>query len=218
MKSSIRWLEVLATVLLLFLSSIVCLGLGTEVPNVELAEMSLVDDGQEVVTRGLLVDLWKYDSGLESLVLATSDGQITLRVQVSKGVQPQPSTYVRYGDALRVFGRLSNSGSEMSIHCDGDSVSVEERAEAALTVRTLSRAWELFLGDEVRIRGVVLSPIVSEGWRLFDIDLQCSIKLMGRPNTTAFCPTLDAVVVGILGMDASSMSLFLKVVELLPVG
>lgn len=187
-------------------------------PTVELAAIGFVDDGQEVVTRGLLVDLRRYDSGFESLVIAAPDGQATLRVQVSQGFRPQPSAYARYGDILRVLGRVSNSGSDTALHCDGDSVSVEERAETALTVGTLSRAWQLFLGDEVRIRGVLLSPMASEGYRLFDLDLQCSIMLMVARDTMDVGFALEAVVVGILGMDASSMSLFLEVVDVTPTG
>lgn len=213
-RPSLRRLEALGAALLVSLSSVVCLGLGSEPPVVELTSMRLIDDGIEVVARGLLVDLRRYDSGFEVLVISSPDGQDTLRILVSEGLGPPPSTYARFGDSLRVLGRVSNSGSEVALHCESGSVSVESRAEAALTVSILSRTWHLLLGDELRIRGVVVSPIASEGLRLFDADFENSIMLRGVAPPIGNGIAFEAILIGVLGLDGSTMSLFIEVTDL----
>ncbi len=207
----------LAALLLVALSSLITLGLQAEVPAVDLSGVCFLDEGQEVVTGGLLVDLRRYDSELESLVIASSDGQDTLRVMVSPGHRPQPSEYARMGDSLRVTGRVSSSGHSMILYCISDSVSVEARSERALTVRTLSEAWQMFLGDELRIRGVVITHQASEGPRLYDPDLVCSILLTGAVEGLAPSP-FEAVVVGVLVLDDTSMRLNLRVMDMSPSG
>lgn len=207
----------LAALLLVTLSSLITLGLQAEVPVVDLSGVYFLDEGQEVVTGGLLIDLRRYDSEVESLVLASSDGQDTLRVLVSPGNRPQPSAYARMGDSLRVVGRVSSSGHSMILYCISDSVFVEARSERVLTVRALSEMWQMFLGDELRIRGVVVTHLASEGPRLYDSDLACSILLTGAVEGLEASP-FEAVVVGILVLDDTSMGLNLRVVDMSPSG
>jgi len=217
MRSHIPRPGTLAAVLLVTLSSLMTLGLEAEVPAVDLSVVRLLDEGQEVVTRGSLVDLKRYDSGFESLVIASSDGQNTLRVLVSPEHRPQPSAYARIGDSLRAMGRVSSSGSDKVLYCGSDSVSVEARSEGVLTVRALSETWHMFIGDELRIRGVVVTHLASEGLRLYDLDLVCSILLteaLGVPKSSPF----EAVVVGVLLLDGTSMQLNLRVIDMSPSG
>lgn len=160
-----------------------------------------------------MVDLRRYDSGFEALVVSSADGRDTLRILVSDGTEPPPSAYARTGDALRVLGRMHRSGSEVSLRCESGSVSVESRAESTLTVSVLSRTWHLFLGDEIRIRGLLLSPLASEGVRLFDPDLRSSVMLRGAPSVSGIV-SQEALVVGVLGFDSATMSIFLEVADI----
>lgn len=217
MRSCIPRPGTLAMLLLVTLSSVIGLGLQAEVPAVDPSGVRHLDEGQEIVSRGLLIDLRRYDSGFESLVIASPDGQDTLRVLVSPGSRPQPSAYARMGDSMRVMGRVSGSGYDTTLYCGSDSVSVEARSERALTVRTLSETWHLFLRDELRIRGIVVTHLASEGPRLYDSDLVCSILLTGAVEASGAAP-FEAVVTGILDMDEVSMSLNLRVTDLLPSG
>jgi len=217
MRSCIPRSGTLATILLVALSSLITLGLQAEVPTVDLSGVCFLDEGQEVMTGGLLVDLRRYDDGLESLVIASSDGQNTLRILVFPGHRPQPSAYARMGDSLRVMGRISGSGHSTMLYCESDSVSVEARSESVLTVKALSEAWQVFLGDELRIRGFVVTHQASEGPRLYDADLVCRILLTGAvegPETSPF----EAVVAGILVLDSTSMRLSLRVTDMSPSG
>lgn len=193
------------------LSSMVCLGLGADPPLVEPGSVRMMDDGAEVVVRGLLVDIRTYDSGFESIVVSSWDGLSTLRVLVSQSLGPQPSEYARIGDTLRVFGRISNTGAEVVLYCEGGFVSVETRAESTLTVSTLSKTWRLFLGDELRLHGVIISPLASGGLRLFDEDLGCSIELRGVSTPLSGHLPVDVVLAGTLRLDGSSMVLYLDV-------
>jgi len=215
-QPSMPKLEAIAAAMLVALSSLIGLGLTADVPEVELSAIGFMDEGQEVVTRGLLADLRKFDSGFESMVIAAPDGQATLRVQVSQGLRPQPGAYARIGDILRVFGRVSNSGSEVTLYSDADAVFLEARSEKSLTVSTLCKTWRLFLGDELRLRGVVVRPLASEECRLYDAGFACSIALVGVQDLPGAAVALEAMVVGELGFDESSMSLVLEVVDVLP--
>lgn len=217
MRSCIPRPGTLAVLLLVTLSSVISLALQTAVPVVDLSRVRLLDEGQEIVARGLLVDLRRYDSGFESLVIASPDGQETLRVLVSPGHRPSPSAYARTGDSLRVMGHVSRSGYDTMLYCESGSVSVEARSEGALTVRALSDTWPMFLGDELRIRGIVVTHLASEGFRLYDPDLVCSILLTGAVDVSGAAP-FEAVVAGILGLDAVSMKLNLLVTDMLPSG
>lgn len=210
-------LEALAVVVVVALSSLACLGLTSDVPEIELSAMGFMDEGQEVATKGLLVDLHKYDGGFESMVIAAPDGQAALRVFVSQGLRPQPSTYARIGDSLRVTGSVSSSDSEITLYSSADAVFLETRSEKALTVSTLSEAWQLFLGDELRLRGVIVRPLASEGCRLYDAGFSCSIALTGAWETPGAVVALEAVVVGRLMLEEAAMSLVLDVSDVLPV-
>lgn len=216
MRPSIPRPGSLAIALLVSLSSIMGLGLEAEPPEVDPASIRLLDEGQEVVARGQLVDLRRYDSGFETLVIASQDGQSTLRAQVQQGLRPQPSTYARMGDVLRILGRVSDTGSGVVLRCDGDSISVEARAETVLTVRSLSQTWHLFLGDELRIGGYIMASSSSEGLRLYDRDFLCSILLTEVADFEPSAVSSEAVVVGHLGLDSSSMRMFLRVADIMP--
>lgn len=217
-KRSVPRLEVLAVSLLMALSSMTVLSLTSDAPLVDLSAVGLMGDGQEILTRGVLADLHRYDSGLEALVVAAPDGQGTLKAYVSQGLKPSPSAYARIGDTLRLHGRVSNSGREAVLYCDSDSVLVEARAESALTLDTLSRMWPLLLGDEIRLRGIIVWTVASECCRLFDIDMACSIQLTGASMPATGPLAQEAMVIGILRLDHTAMSLFVDVTEVLPAG
>jgi len=218
MHHASRRVEALASLSIVALSSLMCLGLSAEAPEVELSQMRLIDEGQDVIVRGLLVDLHRYDGGLESIVVASSDGQYTLRVFVQQGVKTQPSAYARIGDSLRAFGRVAHSGSDAILYSSADDVSVEARSEKVLTVDTLGRTWPLLLGDELRLRGVAMRPLGSGDVRLYDADFSCSIALTGAPEFPDVPVALDVVVCGELRLDEVSMRLTLVVTEFAPSG
>ncbi len=197
--------------------SIVYMGASSPVPTVDLRDISIMDDGRGVVVHGMLVNLRRYDSGSEALVLASPDGQATIRVQVAVGMKAQPSAYARPGDTLKVFGRLSTSGSDPVMYCSGDSVSVESRSEQTLTVASLSHAWQLLLDDELRIRGVIVAPLGSECPRLFDRDFFSSILLRGASRPLGDALGEEAIVIGLLRLERPTMTLILEVLELLPI-
>lgn len=212
-------LEALAVVLVVTLSSLICLGLTADVPEVELSAVEFMDEGQEVAARGLLVDMREYDSGFESMVIAAPDGCATLRVFVSQGLRPQPSTYARIGDSLRVLGSVSSSGSEVTLYSSADGIFLEARSETALTIGILCDAWQLFLGDELRLRGIAVRPLASEGCRLYDAGFACSLALTGAwEGPAGAAVALEVVVTGRLRFEEATMSLALEVTDVLPVG
>jgi hypothetical protein len=179
-------------------------------PCLEVSSLSGMDDGQTVLIRGLLVDLWVNDGGSESLVLADREDATSVWVFVSQALRPQPSSYAHVGDELRVCGNLAISRSGMSLYSDSDSVVLLTRAEQVLTVGMLSSHWELFLGDDISVSGVLLQPVASAGPRLFDNDLEHSISLGLDDGWDAQLLGQSVTVVGMLVIDENSMALVLQ--------
>jgi len=202
--------RVLAFILLAVLAGMMLLSWSARMPCLEISALPGIDDGQVVLVRGLLVDLWVNDGGSESLVLADREGAISVWVFVIQAIRPQPSSYAHVGDELRVAGNLALSRSGMSLYSDSDSVVLLARAEQVLTVRTLSSHWELFLGDEVSVSGVLMQAVASSGPRLFDSDMEHSLSLGLDDGWDDQLLGRTVTVVGTLVFDEESMSIVLQ--------
>ncbi len=201
------------TIALLLAASLACMTMlswSSEPPCVEIASLAGLDDGQRVLVRGLLVDLRVNDGGSESAVLADREGSATAWVFVSKGIAPQPSSYANIGDEIRVSGSLAMSRSGASLYSDSDSVALMAKSEEVLTVISLASHWELFLDDEVHVRGVLVQTAAHEGPRLFDALKECSIVVKSASPIDDSLLGRSVVVSGTLLLDESSMKVILE--------
>jgi len=200
-----------ALLLACLLASLTMLGLGSSPPEVELSEIPRLEDGMKVYVRGMLVELWKYETGSESLVLADLAGTDTVKVLSSQGTRPQPSKYVDLGDELLVLGELSKSGAVDTIFAASDCISVTKESEEVLTVDILRDCWSLFRGDHVRIRGLLDYDDLGTSLRLYSLDRNSSLLA----SINAFDPSRflgsRVLVSGILSLDARTLVLELVV-------
>jgi len=208
--------RIIALLLACFLCSVVMLGHSASPPDVPISQIPQLEDGMEVRVSGLMVDLWEYESGAESLVLAESDGGHTVKVISSPATRPQPSEYADVGDKLRVVGELSKTCFLPTIFTRSDGISVIQESEDALDVDVLARNWHLFDGDCIRIGGVIGLDGFGISPRLFGYDMNCSLALsMGGFDASAY---LDerVLVTGVLAFDSRMLSLVLSVKGIVP--
>ena len=172
--------KTIATVLACLLSSIVLLGASADPPIVSISSVSGVESGTTVRIEGVLVDHKRYDSGAEGLTLADLDGGAVVRVVSSPGIKPQPSMYARIGDELLIEGEVSINGSSVVVFASSDGIMMSRASELVLTVDALSRNWQLFEGDTVRVKGILELTGTSTGMRLHDLSNGCSITVLMR--------------------------------------
>lgn len=176
----------------------------------DVASLGGLDDGQEVLVRGLLVDLRTNDAGSESLVLADRTVMATVWVFVEKALGPPPSSFADIGDELRVAGNLAISRAGATLFSNSDSVSLMMEAEHVLTVQSLSSHWELFLGDEVSLRGILVQKSYSEGPRLLDLQEDCSLAVRATGEWDIGLLGLSVAVSGRLMLDECTMTIVLE--------
>jgi len=210
MKASLVTFRVLAFILMAVLAGMMMLSWSARMPCLEISSLPGLDDGQTVLVRGLLVDLRVNDGGSESLVLADREGAASVWVFVSQAIRSLPSSYAHVGDELRVVGNLALSRSGMSLYSDSDSVVLLARAEQVLTVGALSSHWELFLGDDISVSGILMQTVASSGPRLFDIDMERSLSLSLDGGWDDQLLGRTVTVIGRLVLDEESMSLVLQ--------
>ena len=201
--------RIIALLLACFLSSLVMLGRGASPPEVPISQILDVEDGTNILVYGLMVDLWGYESGAESFVLAEPGSGRTVKVVSSPAASPQPSEYAQVGDELRVRGELSKAGFVPTIFTKSDRVSVSRESEDVLEIEVLGRNWHLFDGDCVRIGGVLLMDGLGIVPRLFDHDMRSSLALsMDGFDASAYLNE-RVIVTGILGFDHRTLALIL---------
>jgi hypothetical protein len=201
----------LALLLACLLASVTMLGLESSPPSVTVSQLPHLEDGMKVRIKGLLVDLWKYETGSESLVLAEPGWSGTLRVVSSPATLPQPSRYADLGDELVVLGDLSKSGSVPTVYSTSDRISVSKESEDILTVDMLRDNWMLFEGDSVRLRCVLYYDGLRAGLRLFNPGKDCSLAAnMGGLDASRFVGS-QVLVTGTLAIDQRTLSLALTV-------
>jgi len=193
------------------------LGSNATPPTVAISQVPQLEDGMRVEIVGMLVDIWRYESGAESLVLSEFDGGSSVKVLSSKGIRCQPSQYADIGDELHIIGELSKSGLAPTIFAKSDDISVSRESEQYLTVEVLTNCWELFEGDSIRIGGILDLDGFSSSPRLFSFGMNCSVALItGALDFESFLD--DRVeITGVLHFDGRTLTLVLMVSSIIRV-
>lgn len=208
----------IALLLACLLGSIVMLGSEADPPVVSISQVPGLEDGMRVEVIGILVDLWTYDSGTESLILAEPNGPSTLKIVSSPARRPQPSRYADLGDELSVLGELSKSDQLPLMFTTSDEVHVSRESEDVLTVDMLKSSWRLFEGDHIRLRGVLSYDGLGETLRLFNLERNCSLALAPGQIDAAAMVGSRVIVTGTLQFDLRLLSLRLLVSSIVPDG
>jgi hypothetical protein len=201
--------RIITTILSVLLGGMVLLSSTSSAPFVRISEISLLDDGQEAATSGILVDIWVFDGGTESLLLTDVANGAVLKVISSPGVKPQPSSYLDIGDEVRIMGEVSNSKGLSIMYSSSDRINLKSASEYVVTVELLSRSWRLFQGDEFRVCGLLEADASNESLRLFDTDMDHSIALRSEGLDVSHLMSKKVMVEGILKLDSNSLNFYI---------
>jgi hypothetical protein len=196
-------------ILSIILGGMVLLASASTTPSVRISEIPLLDDGQEVITSGILVDIRVFDGGTEALLLTDDVAGAVLKVICSPGVKPQPSSYIDIGDEVRVMGDVSNSRVLSIIYSSSDRIHLRKTSEHVLTVELLSKGWLLFQGDELRVCGLLEEDVPSGTVRLYDSDMEHSISIRSDGQDVSRLISKVVVVEGVLTLDPTSMGFYI---------
>ena len=201
--------RVITALLSVLLGIMVSLASTSSTPSVRISELSSLDDGQDAVTSGIVVDICIFDSGAESLRLTDDTDGAVLTVISQPGIRPQPSSYVDIGDEIRVLGEVSNSRVMSIMYSSSDRINLRRASEYVLTVEILSRDWLLFQGDEFRICGRLARDASNETLRLFDSDMDHSTLLRNDGQDVSRLTWKQVMVEGVLRFDPESMVFYI---------
>ncbi len=193
----------------------IVLSLSADTPIVPIGQVHLMDEGQLVAVVGLLADLKVHDSGAESLLLVDPEFGSTVKVVCLQGVRPRPSALARIGDELKVLGRVSHSNYSTVLFSNSDDVSIVRPSELVLSLELLASNWRFFEGDPVRVVGVLVEDGPAS-LRLFDHDLEHSIRVASRDDAISQLAGRTVLVQGVLVFDSASFSLLLDAEQVLP--
>ncbi len=204
-----------AAVCLVMLGLMAGAGITATPQEVRLRELPLAEEGETVVVTGIVVDLWKADSGTETLVLMDlSDNSSARMIWRMAGASPSPSTAVSIGDEIRACGEVSPSQVPPVLFVSGADFCLVRPSKIVLSVGTLADHWSVFEGDTISITGTLRYDSVS-GLRLCDPTTQDSVAIRwtGDPN-----PLLGRAVhvTAIMRMDTRVLALILNVQEIEP--
>lgn len=197
------------------LSAMLLLSCPSTPPLVPLARLHTLDDGQSVAIAGLLVQLIVHESGAESLVLLDPRTGTTATVVSIRGLAPQPSLFVHVGDELRATGKVFHRNSSAILFVRSDDISVLRPSTTTLSVQLLAENWQLFVGDDIRLVGV-LTMVSGEDYALSDSDFMHKIRLEGDPSRLSGLVGRWVEVDGQLILDPTVLSFVLEIDSVVP--
>lgn len=195
----------------MLLSLLVTLSAASPVPTVPISSVQGLDEGTEVEVVGVVVDLRRYDSGTEAIVLVDLADGCSISIYCIDGIGPRPTDYAKVGDELVVIGTVLWSGGSASLLSRPGQVILSRASEYVLTPDLLSRNWASFVGDEVTIRGRIIEGQQLGEARLSDESCGATVLLRSDSVNLLLYADSDVVLAGELKMDSSELSLFISV-------
>jgi len=208
--------RLIAALLVVLMSTMVALGSTASPPVVSIGSISNIDDGTVIVILGAVVDLSARDDGSEGLVLADMASGSTIRVHCDPGTGSPPSQYASIGDELRVEGEISRLGQSSMLFTSSGGVSLVKGSVSVLTIEVLSKNWALFVGDRIRIGGVVVPSSAPGCYRLADDGLERTIALSSEAGDLGSLVGKVVTLEAFLRLLPETMMLALTVVSFSP--
>lgn len=202
-----------ASLLACLLGSMLVLTGVSNPPHVEISSLNAIEEGTTVYVSGLLVSLWRYDTGTESLLLADPSDGSTLKVICAQGVAAFPGTYLCIGDEVLVKGEVMEARPQPVLLSRTDDIERLQPSELALTVKAVCHHWLLFEGDRFNVTGAIST---DDGLRLQDLESEYSISLRLAVGAVAPSPGRDVRADCTLCLDESQMVIYLLAWSLSP--
>ena len=156
-----------------------CMAYGSGPPTVAIADLDSMDDGAVVKVRGVLVHAWRYDSGLENMILADLEDGSTVKLTHQSAASAAFTSVLSIGDEVSVLGEVRHAGGSLTLWVASGDLLLLRQSDAVLSVSAVCENWQLFEGDSLNIRGVVCE--VDGDIALSDADGQSRIALFDAP-------------------------------------
>jgi len=128
---------------------------GSGPPTVSIADIDTVEDGTVVRLTGVLVHAWRYDSGLETMLLADLQDGSTVKLAHQSPGSPGYTSFLSVGDEVSSVGEVRRYGEGTTVWVSDDGIRLTRESEAALTVGAICQNWLLFEGDHLNVSGVL---------------------------------------------------------------
>jgi hypothetical protein len=202
-----------ASLLACLLGSMLVLAGTSSPPHVTISSLNAIEEGTTVYVSGLLVSLWRYDTGTESLLLADPSDGSTVKVICAQGIAAFPGTYLCIGDEVLAKGEVMESGRQRVLVSGTDEIERLRPSESALTVKTVCLHWLLFEDDRFNVTGTIST---DGGLRLQDLESEYSISLRLAVGATVPSPDGGVCADCTLCLDESQMLIYLLVWSLSP--
>lgn len=215
MRAHVKEARTIAFAEALLLGTVAVLSASSGPPVVMIQSVPSIEEGTVVRVSGHVVDIWSWDDGTENIVLADLGSGATLRVVCRAGAGQPPSESPSVGDLVLVTGEVARSGVQTLLIVGGDGPELVSRSADALTLGDLARNWRLFEGDDIGIKGLLVSDI-DGNYVLSDLDLTRSLRLSGSTTGLARLAGHAVVVTGVIVVEESTMSLEFRVDSIAP--
>jgi hypothetical protein len=201
--------SVLAATSPITLCLVVLVAWDSSAPMVPIVALGSVDEGTTIRTTGLLAELWSWDDGTENLVLVDPQSGCTVEVICNHGLCDQPSSYAELGDELEVVGEIFGLYAPRKLYTDSDRVSLIRPCRFVITVDTLSNCWQMFEGDDIEVRGILLRAEGGSGLSLRAMADEAVLSLEYAYEINQMLLGTEVVATGRLLFDTSVMGLVL---------
>lgn len=190
MSSPVNWLlmalhrigdRTAAAVLGAMLLGIGYLAADSGPPTIGIAEVDAVEDGAVVSLQGVLVHAWRYDSGLETLLLADLKDGSTVKLAHQANGPVAFTSLLSIGDEISSVGEVRRSGESTTMWVSDDGIRLMRQSEAVLSVDAICRNWLLFEGDPLNVSGLLQPGTLPGELVLSDQDGGVRIALFDPP-------------------------------------
>lgn len=191
----------------ILLSTMMFMGSTSEPPEVAMKDLASLEDGEAVRIRGVVSDMWRADSGSETLMLFNLTDNSSAKVVWVSGGGPGPSETLSIGDEAGMSGEVSVAQIPPVLFVRGADFWLLTPSEDILSLATLSSCWELFEGDTIRIAGNLFADPSGGPFKLCDSKMEHSVQVRWAKGDLTTLIGQPVLATGALRMDTRTLSL-----------
>ncbi|MCU0859860.1 MAG: hypothetical protein MUE55_04680 [Thermoplasmata archaeon] len=151
-------------------------------PTIGIADVDAVEDGAVVRLQGVLAHAWRYDSGLETLLLADLGDGSTVKLAHQVTGPTAFTSLLSIGDEVSSVGEVRRSGESTTMWVSDDGIRLMRQSEAVLSVDAICRNWLLFEGDPLNVSGLLQPGSLPGDLVLSDREGGARIALFDPPS------------------------------------
>lgn len=174
-------------------------------PTIRIADVESVENGSVIRLQGVLVHAWKYDSGLETLLLADLGDGSTVKLAHQADGPTVFTALLSIGDEVSSFGEVRRSGESITMWVSDDGILLMRQSETVLSVDAICRNWLLFEGDPLNVSGLLQPGSLPGEMVLSDQECGARIALFDPPYGLEGCLGRTVVLECVLRLSTEEM-------------